>query len=222
MRFWPLILAICWSKVAAAGPWLEPANQGFVALSQTLGLSSIDLTLNNYRDVYLQYGRDAQSTVVISAGVEGKADLRGHFSVRRAIDAGHTHLKFAYEVGLGATSSLSNEDQIDPLLRLGLSAGRGFPIKKQNGWATVDAEMVLQPAGPPTVKFDGTFGLSTPKDWKWMLHGTVELVNKEWHAKFGPSVAIPYLKNRHLQVGAHYSTNPETQFGAKLSLWQSF
>lgn len=170
---------------------------------------------------YLEYGLRPKLTLGAKLDVDMTKGRMGDGTafvfLRRPIDRWDTAYQLAYELGFGTTFG----DGADPLLRSGLSYGRGFTLWDRNGWLAVDAaiEWALD-NGPNTAKLDTTLGLTLNDRFQVMMQVFVTNSSAFSNTTLAPSVIWqPNAKTPSYQLGVEVD---DDTWAVKLGLWRSF
>lgn len=216
MRLTLILVALLWASSTTAGAWLREAGTGFLATST---LHSADG--GSDAALYFEYGVRPKLTLGVkidASMVAGRVGSGSGFAfARRAIPTGKRPYKLAYEIGLGATLG----DTTDPLLRTGLSYGRGLSIRQKNGWLALDLAVEWALSGAAhTAKFDTTFGLGITDVTKLMMQVFVSDTAGTTSLTLAPSLIWqPREKRPSYQIGLEAE---QGDVSLRLGLWQEF
>lgn len=221
----PVILAAmliytCGTLPAMAGAWLKEKGAGFSSLS--IGANSAD---EQTLALYFEYGLTDKTTVGLDiSAFAGQPDmLNGYGAVflRRSLFASDGPHKFAYEFGFGA---LYQDDLPLPVVKAGLSWGRGFSHGRGNGWMNVDAAYIYEPTqGQKFAKLDGTLGM----DFNDIMTGMIEVhISRSDDDTFGslePSLLLRPRKGAfNIKIGAEIPHDDIDRSALKLGVWHRF
>lgn len=216
MRLLLTLLLLALAPGAQAGAWLQEHKKGFLSYSGVYEETGrLDGT------VYIEYGLRPKLTL----GAKVDADMtQGQLGegtafvfIRKPIPTGKKNYKLAYDIGMGSTFGLDAE----PLLRTGVSYGRGITVKERHGWVAIDAavEWAVN-EGPDTLKLDSTVGLALNDRFKVMMQVFVTSADGNASATFAPSVIWqPRPDGASLVLGLE---DEDGTLALKLGLWRSF
>lgn len=210
---WILLIMLA-ATPALAGPWLRAEGTGFSATTAEVAPSDrhgIDL----YNSVYAEYGLTPRLTL----GLDGGGDTAGNGNalvfLRFPLREGR-HSRMAAELALGARWSLT---ELTPLVRPGLSWGRGIALFGYSGWTTLDATLTI-PGGGGTIlpKLDAMIGLNQSDRLKLMLGLTLERPG----TTLSPSFAYRVWDKYHLTLGLKLRSAGAGEHCLTLGFWQDF
>lgn len=216
MRLLLTLLLLALAPGAQAGAWLQEHKKGFLSYSGVYEETGrLDGT------VYIEYGLRPKLTL----GAKVDADMtQGQLGegtafvfIRKPIPTSKKNYKLAYDIGMGSTFGLATE----PLLRTGVSYGRGITVKERHGWVAIDAavEWAVN-EGPDTLKLDSTVGLALNDRFKVMMQVFVTSADGNASATFAPSVIWqPRPDGASLVLGLE---DEDGTLALKLGLWRSF
>ncbi|MBY5934773.1 hypothetical protein KUV51_17330 [Tateyamaria omphalii] len=171
--------------------------------------------------VYLEYGLRPKLTlgakidVNMTSGRMG--DGTGFLFFRKPVRTGERAYKIAYDIGLGSTFGGNS----DPLLRTGLSYGRGIKMWDRYGWLAIDGaiEWALDD-NPDMLKLDTTIGLNLNDRFKVMMQVFVSDTDGQTATTLAPSLVWqPKPKGRSFVFGVE---GEDGIFALKLGIWRSF
>ena len=216
MRLFLTLAALFWATAAPAGAWLRAQGTGFVATSV---LHSADGHSDSA--LYFEYGVRPKLTLGIKLDanmIYGQLSGGSGFAfARRPIPTGDRPYKLAYELGLGATLGTTT----DPLVRTGLSYGRGIKWREKYGWFAMDFAVEWSLGDVPhTVKLDTTLGLGVTDRTKVMMQVFVSDTDSNTSFTLAPSLIWqPRPKRPSYQIGVEAE---QGDVSLKLGLWQEF
>ncbi len=208
---------------AFPGPWLRDAGTGFS--STTVDLSPADparsapypppYPVEAYTSVYAEYGLTPRLTLGLDGGSDTYGNGMGLVFLRFPLREGKT-ARMAGEIALGARWSLT---ELTPLLRPGVSWGRGLSLFGKQGWTSLDATLLIPGDGGALLpKLDATLGLNTGERMKLMLGLTVERPAPTLSA----SLAYRAWDKVHLTLGIKLRGDRSRPDCLSLGFWQSF
>lgn len=197
-----------------AGPWPRGKGHWFSATSSTWIWT--DLGAGYSSGLYAEYGL----TETLTLGLDGSLTdgvISGVFFTRFPIwssDAGH---RLALELGGGMAAG-------GPVMRPGISYGRGLETRWGGGWMTVDAWALVDVAsGAVGYKMDSTMGLSPNERWKLTLQlQTARPAGGQFTAQVAPSVVRRLGDHFWIEAGASHALTGPAQSGVKLGIWMDF
>lgn len=206
---------------AGAGAWPRPAGQGFFATDARLSWPRVIgpevQPPGKYYTGYLEYGLTDRITAGLDLGrsVSGSGKTVGFLRV--PLTRPEATLKISVELGLGRIDGA-------PVIRPGLSIGRGFSWGDVSGWLAVDSLAEIGTSnGQLDAKIDMTFGVTMPNDWKYLLQlQTGAPYGDPVFARLAPSVVIPIGPDRYVDIGGHLGLTGDNTYGLKLGVWQKF
>ncbi|WP_299555460.1 hypothetical protein [uncultured Tateyamaria sp.] len=216
MRLVLTLLLLALAPGAQGGAWLQEHKKGFLSYSGVYEETGrLDGTL------YAEYGFRPKLTLGVKVDVDMTQGRLGEGTafvfMRKPIPTGEREYKLAYDIGIGSTFGLVME----PLLRTGLSYGRGIKLWDRHGWMAVDGavEWAID-QGPDTLKLDSTLGLALNDRFKVMMQVFVTSADGDASATLAPSVIWQPKPD-----GASFVLGLEGEDGIlalKLGMWRSF
>lgn len=210
MRLALTLLLMTLASGAQAGAWLQEHKKGFLSYSIVYEETGrLDGTF------YAEYG--ARPKLTLGAKIDAQMTLgrlgggTGFLFFRKPIPTGDRDYKLAYDIGIGGTFRMVME----PLLRTGLSYGRGIKLGERHGWVALDGavEWALD-EGPNTLKLDSTIGLGINDRFKVMMQVFATSADSNTSVIWQPK-----------PDGASFVLGVEDEDGIlalKLGLWRSF
>ncbi|WP_299649588.1 hypothetical protein [uncultured Tateyamaria sp.] len=214
----PLLLtALLAGTGAMAGAWLQEHRKGFLSYSSVYEESGrLDGSL------FIEYGLRPKLTLGAKVDVDMTSGRLGNGTafvfLRKPIPTGEREYKLAYEIGVGSTFGIA----MDPLLRTGLSYGKGIKVWEKYGWLAVDGavEWAIDD-GPNTLKIDSTFGLTLNDRFKVMMQVFVSSADGDVSTTLAPSLIWQPKKPKapSIVVGIE---GEEGVLALKFGMWQSF
>ncbi|WP_299685907.1 hypothetical protein [uncultured Tateyamaria sp.] len=216
MRLILTIAALVWATTCHGGAWLRAQGTGFLTSSVLQGADG-----HSDGALYFEYGVRPKLTLGIKVDanmVVGQlAGGSGFAFARLPIPTGDRAYKLAYEIGLGATLNSETE----PLLRTGLSYGRGIKWREKYGWLAVDFAVEWSLAGAAhTAKLDTTLGLGITDTTKIMMQVFVSGTEDATSLTLAPSLIWqPREKKPSYQIGFEAE---QGDVSLRLGLWQEF
>ena len=215
----PIVLictALMLASHASAGAWLREQGTGFLSYSGVYkDNGQLDGTL------YAEYGLRPKLTLGLKIDVDMTSgrmgDGTGFLFARKPIKTEKRNYKLAYELGIGSTFGSVET----PLIRTGLSYGRGVTLWDKNGWLAIDgAYEIAMDDGEDTAKLDTTFGLSLNDRFKVMMQVFVSQTESTVSTTLAPSVIWqPKPDAPSYQLGIEEQNGT---FAIKLGMWRSF
>jgi hypothetical protein len=202
------LAALAWTP-AMAGPWQREEGRGFAALTWRGGAEAAA-----YTSLYLDYGLGPRLTLGLDAGRAADGGGTAIVFLQRAGATGR--LRHSVQLGLGAREGA-------PVLRPGLSLGRGFGTGRRSGWVAADAVALIAPDGATDLKLDLTAGLTHPGGRKTMLQLQSGRMRADPpFAKLEASVALPLGRRTSVTLGAFHGLGDNGARGVAIGLWQRF
>ncbi len=223
MRSGALIFLFCCQCLvgpAFAGAWLKEEGKGFLSTS---------FSANYFRDIaseiYAEYGMRSNLTIGIDVGLYTLRDGsdRGYATafVRRPLGGSDGPHRFSYELGIGAGWT---REEVTPLLKTGLSWGRGLQVKDKFGWVNVDTSVTwdLGP-GQHVPKIDTTVGLNFTEQTTGMLQLYLVHLDSEIYSSLAPSLVLkPEWAKFRIQIGALAPLKNLDDAAIKIGIWREF
>ena len=209
-----ILLFILAVPPAFAGPWMRAEGTGFSATTAEIAPSE-RYGFQLYNSVYGEYGLTPRLTI----GIDGGGDMLGNgngliflrFPLR---DGRRSHM--AGEIGIGARWSLT---ELTPLLRPGVSWGRGLTLWGKSGWTTLDATLTIPGDGGTILpKLDALIGLDTGERMKLMLGLTIE----HHGPTLSPSLAYRVWDKYHATLGLRLRSERQGAHCLTFGFWQDF
>ncbi len=219
---WLFLLLFCAAPVCA-GPWLRAKGTGFSATTVELAPADTGATapyppayaVDAYNTVYAEYGLTPRLTLGLDGGGDMYGNGMGLVFLRFPLHEGRT-ARIAGEIAIGAGWSTTD---LTPLLRPGLSWGRGVTLFETHGWASLDATVLLPANGNrPVPKLDAMLGLNTGKRAKLMLGLTLERPAPT----LSPAFAYRVWDRFHFTIGAKLRIAQTRPHALALGFWHEF
>ena len=202
---------------AIAGAWLREEGKGFASVSATLDAEKQAMTTT-----YLEYGWTSRTTLGAKLETESTG-MRGTGLVFMVKPVGDTNrpARLSWNIGIGAAWS---EVSISPLLRAGLSWGRGISFVNRDGWLTFDASVEWDAlSAQTTTRLDSTMGFALTEQSKAMLQVFFTQSPDGGSAKIAPSwLYRPQGRNFTYQFGAELPASRSEEPKLKIGFWRDF
>ncbi|THD75917.1 hypothetical protein E7681_05580 [Thalassobius vesicularis] len=210
MRAWVLLFCLI-GGMAQAGAWPRGKGHWFSATALDWGADGSVAT-----SFFAEYGLTDRLTV----GVDGFWTTEGATVLgfaRLPVWSGPQGGKLALEAGIGTADG-------KPILRPGLSYGRGIVTGWGNGWVAVDATAVVDPAlGLSSWKVESTLGLAPSERWKFLMQlRSTGSIGGVQDMVLAPSAVFRLGKSVYLQAGGAYGLTDPRDSGIKLGVWLEF
>lgn len=216
----PLLLAVlCLPLPASAGAWMREVGTTFLSFSTT-----IDEARQIGGSMYVAHGFRPKLTLGAKIDVDMLdgfvGDSTGFVFARKPISTGEGPHKLAYEIGIGGT--LDPDNLPVPLLRAGLSYGRGFTLWDKVGWVALDGAAEREVSNSiTTYKLDSTIGLTLTARFQVMMQVFLSKTENEVSTTFAPSVMWRPKKDGPTRY--HFGLEKEDGILAvRLGLWRTF
>ena len=215
-----LFLFLLCAPAVSAGPWLRTPGTVFSAVTTEIAppkptAFAPDLPVEFYSSVYAEYGLTHRITIGLDGGADGFGNGQALAFIRLPLsesDYGRT----AAELGVGARWSLTG---ITPILRPGLSWGRGLSLFGRPGWTSFDATLTIPTQGAqPIPKLDAMIGLDAGKRMKLMLGLSLERPAPT----LSPSIAYRLSKTFHVTLGLKLRGDKTRPHAMSIGFWQEF
>lgn len=227
MRPHAAALALALSAGAAQpGPWPREAGTAFLSLSHSV---TEDRTrpghpVSGYGALYGELGLGGWLTLGLDAG---RGDRYGDWSMiiflRRALDDGRGRHRLSVEIGVGGMGADGAKTQ--PLLRPGLSWGRGVATGWGPGWAALDSLVEYRPEDrTAALKADLTLGLKPDPDRMLILQlQSGDYPGSEPYLRLAPAYVRRLGRSAtFLEIGLKAGLVGERTRGLKIGLWRRF
>ena len=211
---------------AQPGPWPREAGTGFLSLSHSVteDRSQTGRPVSGYSALYGEFGMGAGLTLGLDAG---RGDRYGDWSailfLRRALDDGRRPRRISVELGIGGLGADGVKAQ--PLLRPGLSLGRGLATAWGPGWATLDSLVEYRPeGGTAALKADLTLGLRPDPDRMLILQvQSGDYPGSAPYLRLTPAYVHRLGRSAtFLEIGLKAGLVGERTRGLKIGLWRRF
>lgn len=212
-----VIILLCLPAWAAAGPWLRAPETHFLSISTEM--DPMVVPANPYTAVYYEYGLSPKVTLGFDGGLDANGVGKALVFARTQLGANRGPHRLSAEFAFGA---ISDGQDISPVVRPGVSWGRGFSLGQQSGWWALDATYAYRPKdNSHWPKVEGTIGWAAHDRVKLLMQATAESPNgNAVIVSWTPSVAVRLSKQTHLVFGAViYNRLPNT---LKIGIWQEF
>ncbi|MGH1466369.1 MAG: hypothetical protein ACRBBQ_13510 [Cognatishimia sp.] len=221
MRRICLVLLLLSPAATQAGPWLRPANHGFMSVRSALAWPSDALHATQSSSLYAEYGVTDATTITLKVDLVDRQNLSFFVSAKRAFKPFENGWITGYTLGIGQTSQGT---QRPTTVQAGLSIGKGIKAFENDGWLSLDTDIFLYDAPLPVgAKIVGTAGVSLKNNTKIMLQLSAESHGgQDWSFGIEPSVAIPIVDRQHLKIGVSKQSYGGGTLGASLEYWRAF
>ena len=215
-------LLILTANAAFAGAWLREKGAGFSATT-----ASITLARDFSEETFLEYGVRDDLTLGLELGflhfANGLQAGSASLFLRRPIGTKEAEAKLAYELGLGVGW---RGELVEPLIKAGLSWGRGYSLGRISGWASVDASITWTVyTNEPLVKLDSTLGMNFTDRISGMVQAFHARSLGVAATSIAPSVIIQPMRNQknlRIRIGAETQVGNSMNTALKLGLWREF
>jgi hypothetical protein len=219
-----LLLFFCacllWPPVANAGAWLREKGTSF---------TSISFSTTWFRDTanasYLEYGVRDDLTIGADIGYassnNGTQSGYGVIFVRRPLWQNDGPNQWAYELGVGAAWV---DDYVLPVVKTGISWGRGIKVRDKYGWMAVDTSIAWDVAdGHHLAKIDTTVGINFTEVTTGMVQLFIANLDRDTYASIAPSIVLKPRKSKfQYQIGLETQLGNADFTGIKIGLWREF
>ena len=206
---------------AFSGAWLQEQGGALLALSTTSRVSEDGSYSYAEGTAYFEMG--ATPALTFGADLNATGDDYGHAIafMRRPLARADGQNRMAFELGFGARYQIS---VWDPVIKLGLSFGRGIETGIGYGWLTLDSALeVGMTNSDVTAKLDAAWGMPLTDRLKSLL----QIETTHWpdtNSSIGitPSLLWEFRSDRFLQLGLEARQSTTDTFGIKVGLWRKF
>lgn len=219
-RLFIILVMLVLASTAQAGPWLREKGTTFISVSV-----ATNYFLDTASQTYVEYGLTEKTTVVgdLSTVRPRYALEQGYvtLSFRRALTKPDAKSKLAYEMGIGV-GWIGAETL--PIVRTGLSWGRGIEWGGKSGWTTIEASRIWDLTyAQHEAKLDMTLGMNFTEVTTGMIQVyTAEILGKTY-ATIAPSLIFkPKNRKFKFQIGAETPVGNVYDSALKLGLWREF
>lgn len=216
-----LMWLIWFGSPALSGAWLQEPGKTFTSLSATPRISENGSYSDTESTAYFERG--ATAALTFGADLNAKGDGYGHAIafLRRPLGPADKQGRMAYQLGFGARYQIS---VWDPVIRLGLSLGRGINARSGFGWLTLDGTLEMGTSnGDATAKLDATWGMPLANRLKTVVQiETTHWLDAETSIAVTPSVLWEFRSESFLQLGVEARQSKTDTLGIKIGLWRNF
>ena len=201
-----------------AGAWPREVGTGFASAAMRLSWPQ-DLSRrspDDYATVYLEYGIRPRLTMGLDLGHSVSGQGKTVVFARTPLLTSD-HLVASVELGFGEINKT-------PVIRPGLSLGRGIENAHGYGWLSLDAraEHAWQ-VQQTDWKLDLTFGTALPRNLTGILQIQTGLqAGDPFFARLAPSVVFSVTKATRIELGVTYGLVGDTSMGVMVGAWHSF
>lgn len=200
---------------ALCGPWMRDQGNGFASFATE---SPITPGAPSYSSLYIEYGLRPRLTI----GFDGRSDFSGTGSAlifaRTPLWKGK-HGRLAADIAFGAEWF---PDLKSPVIRPGLSWGRGYKLGERWGWMSLDATWAWNLKNSThRPKLEATVGLTLSERHKIMLQSTWERDNGQRTLSLTPSHAYRLGKDSFVITSIVLYQSPRPS-AFKFGLWYTF
>ena len=219
MRLWAglgIVVLCCLAAPALAGAWQRDRGRWFTATSTTWTMGDYGY-FGYYTSYYGEFGLSDRLTLGIDAGVDENGIVTALVFTRLPLWQGKNGGRVAMEMASGTTGQL-------PLIRPGVSWGRGMETPWGPGWFAIDTSAAMNTVlGTTTYKLDSTIGISPSDRWKAIFQ-VQSLVQPgiSQSLKIAPSAVVRVGKHMQFEFGASHALMGARQTGLKLGVWVDF
>ncbi|WP_149779294.1 hypothetical protein [Roseovarius litoreus] len=218
MRMLVVANLVLWLAVQCqAGPWPRAEGETFLSVSLEAPLVQGDGLFT----LYGEHGLNDRLTLGLDMGATRQKMQKTVVFARLPFGQAPGGMRLAFELGVGIL-----RDQ--PVIRPGLSFGRGFSLSGRPGWITLDTRAVifqdvLHGDYDADFETDVTLGIETWRKTRAIvqLRAGVPAYGDEY-LKIAPSWVIPAAPGRHLEIGVTAGLVGSSAIAAKIALWHSF
>lgn len=204
-----------------AGAWPRGTGNIFVAASAEMTWPkgrAIELP-DIYGGTYLEYGLNARVTLGLDVGstdITRPDRLKTITFARYTITPSNQLSQIAFDFGAGTFLG-------EPVVRLGVSYGKGFTFSGRQSWVAVDAHS-LQAINTQqfATSIDATFGVSMKRGKLMGQVSAFQAFDRTQNASFTPSFAYDIGHGRHLEIGARIGLTGKPDPALKIGIWQEF
>lgn len=206
-----IMLCVLAAPPLNAGAW--PRGKGDVFAS-ALSYTAAGQT---YSGIYLEYGLTDRLTLGLDLGRGVSGRNKAVAFLRLPLMKPRKGHNLAWELGVGQIAN-------HPVLRPGLSWGKGVSVAGKNGWLSADilSELSLD-TGQADHKIDLTFGLNVTDRHKAMVQLQA---GAQWgdapFLRVVPSVVFDIGQTTKFEFGVTQSLRGDYETGVKLALWMTF
>lgn len=218
MRMLVVANLMLWLAVQGqAGPWPRAEGETFLAASLEAPLIQGDGAFS----LYAEHGWTDRLTLGLDMGATRQEMQKTVVFARLPFGQAPGGMRLAVELGVGLV-----RDQ--PVLRPGLSFGRGFSLSGRPGWITLDTRAVIfqdMLHGDYDADFEAdiTFGIETWRKTRAILQLQAgRPAHGDEYLNLAPSWVIPAAPGRHLEIGVTAGILHKAPLSAKIALWHSF
>jgi hypothetical protein len=222
LRILAIVLLFLATSPATAGAWMREKGSGYSSITISTTLSR-DFSESTYLEFGVRDDLTLGAEVAFYAFSNGVQSGSATVFLRRPIGGDDRPSVYAYELGFGAGWS---GDIVRPYIRGGLSWGRGYQLKRLNGWGAVDASLFIDTYyGEHLVKIDSTIGLNFNDRFAGMIQIFHAATSDISATSIAPSILFKPIKNRpefRLQIGTETQIGDPDNTAFKISFWRDF
>jgi len=217
---WGCLLCVLCAPVHG-GAWLQDQGRTFLAASSTTRLTQDGLMTQGEGAVYAEYG--LTQTLTFGADLNVTANSYGHAIgfLRRPIGPQEKPVRLAYEAGAGARRL---NGQWEPVVKLGLSYGRGIARPAGYGWFGLDGSVeVGAQRGDLSAKLDATLGLPLSA----RVQTLVQIETTHWPddtsvVAITPSLLWEFRTDSFVKLGIEARSAQTDTLGLRVGFWRKF
>lgn len=222
LRILAIVLLVLATSPATAGAWMREKGSGYSSITISTTLSR-DFSESTYLEFGVRDDLTLGAEVAFYAFSNGVQSGSATVFLRRPIGKAGRPNVWAYELGFGAGWS---GDIVRPYIRGGLSWGRGYQLKRLNGWMAVDASLFIDTYyGEHLLKIDSTIGLNFNNRLAGMIQIFHAATSDISATSIAPSILFKPIKNRpefRLQIGTETQIGNTDNSAFKISFWRDF
>ena len=214
-----ILILICLTGMAHAGPWPRPPGTGHLSFSTTYFDAKTYADPLSFNTLYLDYGLTERITLGLDLGQNDLGEYKAIAFAKTPLMAGLLGDRLRISAELGAGMVINRE-----ALRAGLHLGRGGRVwREKTGWIGWENRAIFTTGHRPRITSDLTLGLTASPRTKLIVQVQSGVTPGEpAYARLAPSLIWQRKPGHHLEFGLGAGLHDTERYNIKLGIWRDF
>ncbi|MFU1477187.1 hypothetical protein ACM25N_05565 [Roseovarius sp. C7] len=214
-----ILILICLSGMAHAGPWPRAPGTGYLSASTTYFDAETYADPLSYSTIYLEYGLSDRFTIGLDLGQNDLGAYKAIAFASTPLMAGYLGDRLQISAELGAGMVINRE-----ALRAGLHLGRGGRVwGDTSGWIAWENLAIFTTGHRPRITSDLTLGLQANDRTKLIMQLQSGVTPGEpAYVRLAPSIVWQRKPGHHLELGVSAGLENTEDYSLKLGVWREF